>query len=809
MTTPKMDNSLISSDTIESLANFDANEREMSRSSYSAASSSEVFPSYIHKKHPNSRPHSAKLPNIQSSVHSSNIPLPTKTSGPVKPRSNSRCSSISGSRTGIGKVNNNAVNDKHTLEVQFINKNKVYLQLKNEIMGKQKVLLDNYLKLKEIKQKLEHYGKVMNLDEIKLVRYKDINGTIFTSEGGGEQIPQNVLMEMKRSIEEIPNTLVEVCKNLLSRRAAIVDLLENVIKSDIDISEVANRMESLKTEGIQLKQSLDAVIKEHQVKISDLITKWQELLSMQQSNKEVFDLKKNLKDQQRLTQETKTELTELKKTMEDKKSVYDKSMAELKGTIKTLGDQITVLQQQINEEKKKNYEISTKVYKKGEANKLTELKLKEMESARRALETENATLKQKVKNFEDMQKRQGSQWEKEKKDLIKKFKEQEILLEQSSVDKSQTQSTLVAIEESKIYKPMPTEEVERTIDSLKEELLRTQNELEEVIAQRDNAMEKCATFEGYVARMGLECKETMNKVTTSIEWGQNQPNTNALEVENYIHDIAKDVKIRELEDKVRKLEAEQIYHLEQRRLMDEIQHSEPTETEQQLTKQQECIMRYQMLLEDSENKLKQKSTEVANLRSEIRQLKVRQEALEEQNYNCPTEELKKMVEEGRQKLQDLMRRSIDSEQKLEHFTHVIEKQTQQMSEMENLLRYRENMAGVLKASRDELILEKESLTRYSQEMRTVLAEVTKEGKMKDRLIKELQEKIDLRERQVGKLEKEVRELETNLMFTNEKRFKLQETISSMEKELQSTKAHAKQLSDINSHNVRPKFLKPF
>lgn len=79
-----------------------------------------------------------------------------------------------------------------------------------------------------------------------------------------------------------------------------------------------------------------------------------------------------------------------------------------------------------------------------------------------------------------------------------------------------------------------------------------------------------------------------------------------------------------------------------------------------------------------------------------------------------------------------------------------------------------------------------------------LFQLTKESKMKDRLIKELQEKIDMRERQMSKLEKENRELEQNLMLTNEKRFKLQETIGSMEKELQSTKAHVNQLADINT-----------
>lgn len=46
-----------------------------------------------------------------------------------------------------------------------------------------------------------------------------------------------------------------------------------------------------------------------------------------------------------------------------------------------------------------------------------------------------------------------------------------------------------------------------------------------------------------------------------------------------------------------------------------------------------------------------------------------------------------------------------------------------MNEMDNLLRYRENMANVLKSSRNDLLLEKESLARYSREARAALAEV--------------------------------------------------------------------------------------
>lgn len=51
---------------------------------------------------------------------------------------------------------------------------------------------------------------------------------------------------MKCSIEEIPKTLMDICKNLLSRRALIVELLESVTKSEIDMNQVSPKIESLK-----------------------------------------------------------------------------------------------------------------------------------------------------------------------------------------------------------------------------------------------------------------------------------------------------------------------------------------------------------------------------------------------------------------------------------------------------------------------------------------------------------------------------------------------------------------------------------
>lgn len=58
----------------------------------------------------------------------------------------------------------------------------------------------------------------------------------------------------------------------------------------------------------------------------------------------------------------------------------------------------------------------------------------------------------------------------------------------------------------------------------------------------------------------------------------------------------------------------------------------------------------------------------------------------------------------------------------------------------------------------------------------------------------MQEKLDLRECQVNKLEKEVKELEANLAMTNEKLFQLRGTFGSLEKELQTKKALSNEYS---------------
>ncbi|XP_050305465.1 golgin subfamily A member 6-like protein 7 [Anthonomus grandis grandis] len=741
---------------------------------------------------PVKRPRSAKplSPKLAKALPPlSSIPLPIKLSGPVKIPSNAS------SRTNSKTV----VTSKHTLEIQFINKNKRYVQMRNELLEKQKPVLDLYQNLLQIKKQLEKHHKTVQLDDIKLLSYHDYNNRL-NSYGGGESLSPQVVAGMKSSLEDIPKTLIDVCQNLLSRRALIVDLLESITKSEVDLSEVSGRIESLKTEGQMLQNSLDAIIEEHQTKINELVTKWRMLLNAKNNNAKADELELKLRAQEKLTYESAHVIRELQKKLDDRKISYDKSMGELTGLVNSLKEQVKKLEHDLESERKATGDIRSRNHSNSQNIKTMRAKLTELENAKRETDAANQELQKKLRQLQDQNRHKETQWTKEKEELSRMLKRQDSMLQ---THKTQYESTLKTIESEKTTTEI---QMQNEIDTLSSNLVSIKIQLENVITERDEAVHKCAAFEGYLARMGEDSKLEMQKLSSSICWGKQRASTTT-EEDQYIDNMSKDLKIRELEDKIRKMEKERVYHEEEEQRQKE--ENCPTETDRQLSKQQECISKYKMLLEESEAKLTEKSTEVAALRAEMKQLKVRQEALEEQNVKCPTDELQRMIEEGRGKLSDLMRKSIDSEQKIEYYTLVVEKQGHQISEMENLLRYRENMAGVLKASRDELLMEKESLTKYSQELRLVLTELTKEGKMKERLIKELHEKVDMRETQISKLEKEVRELEENLMSANQKRFMLQETIGTMEKELQSTKAHVNQLADINSRNIRPKMVKRF
>lgn len=67
--------------------------------------------------------------------------------------------------------------NKHTLEVQFINKKKQYEELISDLVLKQKPVIELYRKLLLIKNQLETQGRVVHLDDLKVVSFQQYKET--------------------------------------------------------------------------------------------------------------------------------------------------------------------------------------------------------------------------------------------------------------------------------------------------------------------------------------------------------------------------------------------------------------------------------------------------------------------------------------------------------------------------------------------------------------------------------------------------------------------------------------------------------
>lgn len=107
---------------------------------------------------------------------------------------------------------------------------------------------------------------------------------------------------------------------------------------------------------------------------------------------------------------------------------------------------------------------------------------------------------------------------------------------------------------------------------------------------------------------------------------------------------------------------------------------------------------------------------VNNLEERIRALQI--EAQKETD-----QELKKSLQEGRLKLEQALKRSLENEQRLLKFEHDIEQKTKQMNDMENLLKVRDGLIGMMKTKKDELSQENESLNQYAEQVRALLIQV--------------------------------------------------------------------------------------
>lgn len=203
--------------------------------------------------------------------------------------------------------------------------------------------MDLYQNLIQIKKRLEELGKVVYLEEVKVMSYNED----LSAESGDrkDSISPELLNNMQKSIEDIPKTLVTICKNLVGRRNVIVDLLESVVKSEVDVGDLKDQMETLKTEGVQLQSNLDVVVSEHAEKIKEIVKNWQKLLNEKTNigtSAKVEELQEKLRMQERLTEESKSVMQDLQRRLDDKRGGHERYVNELNTIIHSLREQIVV-----------------------------------------------------------------------------------------------------------------------------------------------------------------------------------------------------------------------------------------------------------------------------------------------------------------------------------------------------------------------------------------------------------------------------------------------------------------------------------
>lgn len=119
-----------------------------------------------------------------------------------------------------------------------------------------------------------------------------------------------------------------------------------------------------------------------------------------------------------------------------------------------------------------------------------------------------------------------------------------------------------------------------------------------------------------------------------------------------------------------------------------------------------------------------RSLRIEALEMEVKNLQMRLDAaVTESSSTLPTNDMMKMMHEGKVKLNEAMKKSLEHEQRIIQYEHEMDKQGKQINEMENLLKVRDGLIGMLKAKKDELLNENDSLRRYANEVRNLLLEV--------------------------------------------------------------------------------------
>lgn len=163
--------------------------------------------------------------------------------------------------------------DKRSLQTQFeVKKQKLDL-MKKELLTRQKLVAETYQVLIQLKNKLEESGqKNVELEELKI---SDDYSFTTSTEQKSPEIDEKLLDQMKTSVKHIPSSLLEICRDLLSKRLALLETLENINNSSSTEVDFQQQIETYKMESLELENLLEEKFMEQEKRVEDLIAQWQ------------------------------------------------------------------------------------------------------------------------------------------------------------------------------------------------------------------------------------------------------------------------------------------------------------------------------------------------------------------------------------------------------------------------------------------------------------------------------------------------------------------------------------------------------
>ncbi|XP_018331754.1 myosin-9-like isoform X2 [Agrilus planipennis] len=753
---------------------------------------------------------------------SSGIPLPKRqnTLSKVSSKSSTRPPSKSKlQRSPSSDLKNSNSPNRRSLELQFSLKKKRLECLKKELIDKQKPVLEVYQNLTQLKKKLEESGKTVHLEEMKFIDCNEVIPRARTplSAGKREEAPtdfeKDLLKAMKEIVNVIPKPLTDMCKSLMTKRVLLVDMIDKYCNNEVDSAELHKKINFLKTESSQLEQKIENANTEQSKQIEELVTKWQQMLESHEviiqpppppagpPPERFHELYKKFKKQDHEIKEYKQKVEDLQNALNDRPEKADLHKAE--ENIRQLNSQLKELDAQLIIERK-NSALGSEAEKQL---KLLRTRVKELDTKRHEAETKIINLQKTLKQKEDNMKTAEKAWEAEKQELIKINNQDKQLLNKLTKDRGFLETRVKTLAEIVDENEKSAKETE---EKCREEVRRAKQQLEEEKIARETMEKKYEYMRQEFFKMEVTNQQAIDLVVTKKEGNGEGPITTEREAELYTELLATRVALKAAEDKVKNYAREKLRFIDTIEKLSSNSENNVESLAASLVHKEEEITLIEKKIEQYEELVRNQKMEIANLNANVVNMEQRL-ALLSNDEHYPTKDMKDsdlnyVLRENRLKLDEMLRKSLDYEQKIIKYDHDFEMQQKQIYEMDNLLKVRDGLIGMLKAKKDELYVENESLTKYANEIRDALMETKEELAVKQEEIQQLYGHLEQKSKMLIRQDKKIKDLKDTLSSTNEKRYKLQDTLGAMEKELQSTKAHVSRMSSEIQARTKVKFF---